>query len=130
MSAGNYDITIDQGSDFKLTLVIKDGNTPRSLDGYAARGHLRESKDSAKHWAFDFSDTDFTSSNTTGTVIMKLAHNATHVTDGEGGTTLTAGNYFYDVEIYKPDGNDAGTDDDEVERILQGKAVVTREVTR
>jgi hypothetical protein len=127
MSAGNYDITIDQGSDFKLTLVIKDGNTPRSLDGYAARGHLRASKDTAQYWAFDFTATDFTSNNTTGTVIMKMAHN---VTANNGNTALSEGNYFYDVEIYKPDGNDAGTDDDEVERILQGKAKVTREVTR
>ena len=124
MSAGNYDITIDQGSDFKLTLVIKDGNSVRNLDGYLARGHLRASMDTAQYWAFDFTDTTFDSN---GTVIMKMAHN---VTANNGNTALSEGNYFYDVEIYKPDGDDAGTDDDEVERILQGKAKVTREVTR
>jgi hypothetical protein len=31
---------------------------------------------------------------------------------------------------YKPDGDDADTAPDEVERILQGKAKVHREVTR
>jgi hypothetical protein len=124
MSAGNYDITIDQGSDFKLTLVIKDGDNPRNLTGYLARGHLRASMDAAQYWAFDFTDTTFDSN---GTVIMKMAHN---VTANNGNTALSEGNYFYDVEIYKPDGDDAGTDDDEVERILQGKAKVTREVTR
>jgi len=30
MSAGKYDITIDQGSDFELTLVIKDGGNFRT----------------------------------------------------------------------------------------------------
>ena len=124
MSAGNYDITIDQGSDFKLTLVIKDGGVVRNLTGYLARGHLRASYDTAQYWAFDFSDTTYDAN---GTVIMKMAHN---VVANNGTSVLTEGNYVYDVEIYKPDGNDAGTDDDEVDRILQGKAKVTREVTR
>lgn len=126
MAAGNYDITIDQGSDFKLTLVIKDGNTPRVLTDFSARGHLRESYDTAKHWEFDFSDTDFTASNTTGTIIMKLAHNATHFTGGSGGDTLSEGNYVYDVELFKG----TAPNETEVERILQGKVKVTREVTR
>lgn len=117
MSAGNYDITIDQGSDFELTLVIKDGGVARNLTGYLARGHLRASYDTAQYWAFDFSDTTFDSA---GTVVMKMAHN---VVANNGNTALTEGNYVYDVEIYTA--NDAS-----VERIIQGKAKVTREVTR
>jgi len=117
MSAGNYDITIDQGSDFKLTLVIKDGDAPRNLDGHLARGHLRESKDSSRYWAFDFSDSSYDS---TGTLVMKMAND---VVADDASTVLPEGNYFYDVEIYT-------ASDATVERILQGKAKVTREVTR
>ena len=120
MSAGNFDITIDQGSDFTLTLVIKDGNTPRNLTGYSARGHLRASYDTAQYWAFDFSSTTFDSN---GTLIMKMAHN---VVADNGNTALSEGNYVYDVELFKQtDGSDT-----EVERIIQGKAKVSREVTR
>ncbi len=117
MSAGKYDITIDQGSDFELTLVIKDGGNFRNLTGYLARGHLRASMDTAQYWAFDFSDSTY---DEYGTLVMKLAHD---VTANNGNTALSEGNYFYDVEVYK-------SDDSEVERILQGKAKVTREVTR
>ena len=114
MAAGNYDITIDEGSDFELTMVVKDGNDPRQLQGWSARGHLRQSKDTAQYWAFTFN----TLAND-GTIVMSLPYN---VVDNHGHAALTAGNYFYDVEIYQ--GTTA------VERILQGKAVVTREVTR
>lgn len=114
MAAGNYDITIDEGSDFELTMVVKDGNDPRQLQGWSARGHLRQSKDTAQYWAFTFNTLG-----NDGTIVMSLPHN---VTADNGNTLLTAGNYFYDVEIYQ--GTTA------VERILQGKAVVTREVTR
>lgn len=121
MSAGIYDITIDQGSDFKLTLVIKDGDNPRNLTGYTARGHLRTSMDTATYFPFDFTDSTYDSN---GTLIMKLPFNAP---DNHGHTGhLTDGNYFYDVEIYK--GSEGS--ETEVERILQGKAKVTREVTR
>lgn len=128
MSAGNYDITIDQGSDFKLTLVIKDGNSTRNLTGYLARGHLRRSYDVSVYYSFDFSDTTYDNN---GTIIMKLPHNVErNDSTAEAPVPLVDGNYVYDVEVYKPDGNDAGTDDDEVERILQGNAKVYREVTR
>jgi len=118
MSAGKYDITIDQGSDFELTLVIKDGGNFRNLTGYLARGHLRASMDTAQYWAFDFSDSTY---DEYGTLVMKLGNNP----EDQNGHTghLTEGNYVYDVEIYTA--NDAT-----VERILQGKAKVTREVTR
>ena len=117
MSAGKYDITIDQGSDFILTLVIKDGSAPRNLDGHFARGHLRASMDTAQYWALDFTASSYDSN---GTLVMKMADD---VVANNGNTTLSEGNYFYDVGIYTA--NDAT-----VGRILQGKAKVTREVTR
>ena len=52
-----------------------------------------------------------------------MAHN---VVANNGNTALSEGNYVYDVELFKQtDGSDT-----EVERIIQGKAKVSREVTR
>ena len=128
MSAGNYDITIDQGSDFKLTLVIKDGDNPRNLTGYLARAHLRASYDVSVYYSFDFSDTTFDAN---GTIIMKMKHDVKRSDSTDDASIfLFEGNYVYDVEVYKPDGDDADTAPDEVERILQGKAKVHREVSR
>ena len=117
MSAAKYNLTIDQGSDFEMTLNIKEDGVNKNLTGWLARGHLRESMDTAQYWAFDFSDTVF---NTSGNILIKLAHD---VTANNGNTELGEGSYFYDVEIYN-------TSTDEVKRIMQGKATVTRQVTR
>ena len=117
MSAAKYNLTIDQGSDFSLTLNIKEDGVNKNLTGWLARGHLRESMDTAQHWAFDFSGTTFDEN---GNLVIKLAHDVTANNDN---TELGEGNYFYDMEIYK-------TSTDEVKRIMQGKATVTRQVTR
>lgn len=112
MSAGKYDITIDQGSDFELTLVIKDGGTARDLSGWNARGKLKSTYDAEQSYDFTFTGSGGGSLGDDGTIVMKMANT---VTDD-----ITAGFYVYDVEIYE------GTS---VERIIQGKAEVTREVT-
>lgn len=117
MSAAKYDLTIDQGSDFKITLNVKEDGVNKNLTGWLARGHLRESMDTAQYWAFDFSGTTFDAD---GNLVIKLAHD---VTANDGNTELGEGSYFYDIEIYK-------TSTDEVKRILQGKVNVTRQVTR
>ena len=117
MSAAKYNLTIDQGSDFSLTLNIKEDGVNKNLEGWLARGHLRESMDTAQHWAFDFSGTTFDEN---GNLVIKLAHD---VTANNGNSELGEGSYFYDIEIYK-------TSTDEVKRIMQGKATVTRQVTR
>lgn len=118
MSAAKYNLTIDQGSDFEMTLNIKEDGANKNLDGWLARGHLRESMDTAQYWAFDFSDSTYDSN---GNIIMKLSNDPEDNTGHTG--HLREGNYVYDVEIYK-------TATDEVKRIMQGKAVVTRQVTR
>ena len=112
MSAGKYDITIDQGSDFELTLVIKDGGSARDLGGWNARGKLQSTYDAAQSYDFTFTGIGGGSLGDDGTVVMKMANT---VSDD-----IAAGFYVYDVEIYE------GTN---VERIIQGKAEVTREVT-
>ena len=45
MTAGIYDITIEQGSDYSLGLVLRNSdNTLMDLTGYSARAQLRPKK--------------------------------------------------------------------------------------
>ena len=41
MSAGKFNITIDQGSDFSLKLTVKEAGVVKNLTGYSARAQLR-----------------------------------------------------------------------------------------
>ena len=47
MSAGTYNLIIDQGSDFALDLVIKQGGTALNLSNYSGRAQLRTSVDAS-----------------------------------------------------------------------------------
>lgn len=111
MTAGKYDITIEQGSDFSLTLTVKEGGAVKNLDGFTARGSMRKTYDDTTAHDFTFtSDYD-----DDGIIIMKMAHTATD--------DLDAGFYVYDVELVHSGNNT-------VQRLIEGKAEVTREVTR
>lgn len=112
MAAGNYNIIIDQGSDFTLDFVIKDDGTPRDLTGYSARAQLRRKKNSVTVSA---TFTCSIPSAIDGEVRMELGNSLS--------TGLTAGIYYYDLELYT-------AADANVIRILQGEANLTAEVTR
>ena len=112
MSAAKYDLTIDQGSNFSLTLNVKEDGVNKNLDGWNARGSIRETLEGAEVDAFDFTDSTFDAA---GNLVMKLSHNET--------TLINAGNYYYDVEVFN-------TSTDKATRIIQGKITVTRQVTR
>ena len=124
MAAGTYDIVIDQGSTFKLTLTVKEGAANKNLDNYFARGKMRPSLDSTLIYEFDFTGVTLDDS---GVIEMKLPHNATSTDASQ--TPLAAGKYVYDVEIYKQN-NDQPPVETEVQRLIQGSATVRREVTR
>lgn len=112
MPAGKYDLTIDQGSDFEISIAIEEDGSPMDGTNYYARASLRSKIESA-------TSTNFTASITTGGVVtISLTNSET--------AAMTAGSYVYDVEIFQ------GTAPNEtlVTRILQGKASVTPEVTR
>ena len=47
ISAGTYNLVIDQGSDFALDLVIKQGGTALNLANYSGRAQLRTSVDAS-----------------------------------------------------------------------------------
>ena len=47
MSAGNYNISIDQGSDFSLQLTVQESGSAKNLTGFSVRGQLRPTIDSS-----------------------------------------------------------------------------------
>lgn len=112
MPAAQYDLVIDQGSDFEISIAIEEDGSPMDLSNHNARAIIRSSYDAEQPSA------GFVVSKSGSTVTIKLAHTSTK--------NLTRGTYVYDVEIYE------GTIGSEtsVTRILQGKAKVTPEVTK
>lgn len=113
MLAGKYNITIEQGSDFVLQMQVKDSVTKAVVDlsGCTARGMIREKfTDLTPLATFTFTAGDLTQ----GQFSMSL----THVTT----TTLTFAKGVYDIELVYPSGL--------VDRILQGNAVLSLEVTK
>lgn len=116
MAAGIYDIVIEQGATFNKTIVLKDSTgAVRDLTNVTSvRGQVRPSFSSTT--AYDF----------------VLAVN-TPATDGEISWTMPAAvtasieikqnaNLVYDIEMVYSD--------ETVERILQGNATISLEVTR
>ena len=101
MSAGTYNLVIDQGSDFALDLVIKEGGTALNLLNYTGRAQLRTSVDASSASA-TFTVTKTNASG--GALKMELA--------AATSSALAAGQYVYDLEIYT-------SSDAIVKRILQ-----------
>lgn len=112
MTAANYNLFIDQGSDFAIQFTISESGVVKDLTGYYARAQLRSRKADTT-LAATFTCT--ISSPTLGKIDMSLGNSTT--------TALTAGIYYYDLELYTA--NDAI-----VTRLLEGQATVSQEVTR
>ncbi len=112
MSAGTYNLVIDQGSDFALDLVIKQSGSALDLSNYTGRAQLRTSVDASSASA----TFTVTKTNASGGALKMELQAATS-------SSLAAGQYVYDLEIYT-------SGDSTVKRILQGDVTITPEVTR
>ena len=112
MSAGTYNLVIDQGSDFALDLVIKEGGSSLNLANYSGRAQLRTSV-TASSASASFTVTVTNAAN--GALKMQLP--------AATSSGISAGQYVYDLEIYT-------SGDSIVKRIMQGEATITPEVTR
>jgi len=112
MSAGTYNLIIDQGSDFALDLVIKQSGTALNLANYSGRAQLRTTH-SASSASATFTVTITNASE--GALKMQLPGNTSKL--------LAAGQYVYDLEIFT-------ANDSIVKRIIQGDVTLTPEVTR
>ena len=118
MTAARYDLTIDQGSDFSLELTVKESGSAKSLSGWIASAQLRASKESASA-AASFNAT-VQEPKSAGKINLALPY---HVSDD-----MTAGRYFYDLEIREA--ASAAASAVQVSRLIQGTATIRREVTR
>jgi hypothetical protein len=112
MSAARYNLVIDQGSDFAINFTVKEDGSAKNLAGYSARAQMRTSKTATSVTANFACNIANPSS---GTITLSLGNAVS--------STLTAGTYVYDLEIFTA--NDAS-----VTRIIQGTVDLTQEVTR
>ena len=110
MSAGTYNIKIDQGSDFSLQLTVQEDGSAKNLTGFSARAQMRPTIDSSTLTA-TFTCTVTNASG--GILTMALANT---VTDD-----IAVGQYFYDLELYTGSTS---------QRLIQGTSTVSGEVTR
>lgn len=108
--SGKHNIVAEQGATFNLNFRIETDGTPWNLTGYTFAMQVRRS----------------TSSNTTLLNITSATMTSSgHVSATASATTMnsvTAGRWVYDIELTSSGG--------EVTRILEGRFIVTPQVTR
>ena len=111
MTAGIYDIVIDQGADFSVQLDLKNNGSAVNLTGFTAAAQLRPTPTSSTKSA-DFS-INFTD-RANGQLKLEMTNSTT--------AGLSPGKYYYDLETTSGGGVKT--------RFLQGVARVTPNVTR
>ena len=112
MTAATYNLTIDQGSDFALDLVVSESGSVKNLTNYSARAQMRSTK-GASSVSATFTCTIPNAA--AGQVKMELSNSAS--------SAISAGKYYYDLEIFT-------TSDAIVKRLMQGTVILTPVVTR
>ena len=115
MAAGVYDITIEQGATFTMSLTWKDSTgSPVNLTGYTARMQVRTNYEAESTLvSLTSSGGDITLGGALGTIAVTIAATATQ--------SLQLDEAVYDLELV----NGAT-----VTRLIQGRAIISREVTR
>lgn len=124
MSAGIYNITIEQGTLFELLTVYAtdaEGLLPIDLTGWAGRGQIRKKA----------SDTDVAGTFVISIpspllgevkIVLSAASTSALVLKGSGYNDLVV--YYYDIELYKI------SEPENVFRYLNGTASISPEVTK
>lgn len=116
MAAAVYDILIEQGSTFTRTINLKDSEgDPRDLTGVSSvRGQLRRSPRDNTAYNFTLTlDTPLT----LGVIFWEMTAEVSASIE-----PVNSSAYYYDIELVFVNGV--------VERILQGRAEISPEVTR
>ena len=113
MSAGIYNIKADQGSTFVFKFTITTDDAAWNLDGYSARMQVRASAQSSATILSLVSTTNISLTNL-GVVTVTV--------DAATMASIPSGTFVYDLEVQSSSGI--------VTRLLQGKFIVTPEVTR
>jgi len=116
MSAGLWNTVLDQGSVWTLQLTCQDpSGNPINLSGLTAQMQLRSLPDDP--------DVALNLSSANGDIVIQGAQGIITVTASSTETDISAGPYYYDLELTNPATNDRT-------RIVQGQIVVSAEVTR
>jgi hypothetical protein len=114
MIPGKYNMVCPQGSTFTLDLTYSVNDLPVDLTGYDARMQVREKHSSTAFVLNIETNTGHIFLNETpGSIRINIPFEMTAV--------LVAKEYVYDLELYTPSN---------VSRIIEGKFIVTPEVTR
>lgn len=115
MQPGKVNFKTPQGSTFTRTLVYKVDGSAVNLTGYTARMQVRKSvTDSTVLLSLATDDSSIVITGATGTITLTVP--ATTM------AAVSAGSWVYDLEIVSSGGV--------VTRLIEGKFVVTPEVTR
>jgi hypothetical protein len=114
INPGDYNIKCPQGATFDKTFTVSINGSRLNLTGYTAAMQVRETYDSTSTILSLTNGSGITLGGTAGTIAILVSSTAT--------TALTDGFYSYDLEITSGGGV--------TDRLLQGKFVVTPQVTR
>jgi hypothetical protein len=126
MAAGNYDILIEQGATFEITLTLKDYNAiPINLTGLDFRGKIKKAfTDTVAVAEFDIVPLDQSITENIGKVTVSLSATITAGLETSAkGTVRTLTTMVYDIES-------EDTVSGFVTRWLQGEAKISPEVTK
>ena len=114
INPGTYNISCPQGATFDRTFTVSISGVPMNLSGYTAAMQVRETYDSTTALVSLTNGSGITLGGTAGTIAVLISSTAS--------AAIADGFYSYDLEITSGGGV--------TDRILQGKFVVTPEVTR
>jgi hypothetical protein len=114
LNSNSLTITCQQGSTFTRRLIYKINDEVVNLTGYTARMQIRENHSSSAYILELTVGSGITITGATGQVSITITAGAT--------ATIPSGTYVYDIELVAPNTT--------VQRLLEGKFVVTPEVTR
>lgn len=114
MNPGRYNINVYKGTTFSLAPVWKIDNLPVDITGYAAKMQVRATADSSVIVELSTSNGKAVISGALGKTTLTLTASET--------ATLTAGNYFYDLNLTSPSSV--------VTKILEGSFIVEASVTQ
>ena len=108
------DLCLPQGQTWDTSIVWESDGTPVDLTGYIARMMLRTTSEAASPTVSLSTATSTMTALSNGTI--GLSYSAI------SSAAITAATYLYDLEVQSASGN--------VRRLMQGRAVVSREITR
>jgi hypothetical protein len=113
MITGKYNISAKQGATYSQTFTVENDGTPWNLTGYLARMQVRRSFSDSGKLLDLVSPTNITLSSV-GVITVTVSASAM--------ADVPSGRWLYDLEVQSTGG--------EVYRVLEGRFVVSPEVTR